>query len=174
MPVIVAILAAGVRLTTPILLASLGELVTERSGTLNLGLEGVMMFGALAGFVASSLGHTPWIGCPGGAGCGRVGSLADRCPVRDHGRQPGHRGGDIQHPGARADRLSVSHDLWHQDRPGIATVSRVRSLADSLSSSRVIPPSVIGEPYVRDRKSGMPSRSKARPTLKGSSDGNIV
>jgi simple sugar transport system permease protein len=47
-----AMLAASVRFATPILLAALGEIFTERSGVLNLGLEGVMLGGAFAGFWA--------------------------------------------------------------------------------------------------------------------------
>jgi len=64
--VIIAIFAAGVRMAAPILLASLGELITERSGILNLGLEGIMMFGTLAGFVGSEFTGSPWIGALAG------------------------------------------------------------------------------------------------------------
>ena len=42
--------AAGVLRGAPILLATLGEIVTERAGVLNLGLEGLMLLGAMAGF----------------------------------------------------------------------------------------------------------------------------
>lgn len=73
--VIVAILAAGVRLATPILLASLGEVITERSGVLNLGLEGVMILGALAGFVFSKMTGSPWLGALGGVMVGGVSGL---------------------------------------------------------------------------------------------------
>ena len=38
---------------TPILLASIGELVVEKSGVLNLGVEGMMIIGAIAGFAAA-------------------------------------------------------------------------------------------------------------------------
>ncbi|MBV9977458.1 MAG: ABC transporter permease, partial [Hyphomicrobiales bacterium] len=45
---------------TPILLAGLGELVVEKSGVLNLGVEGMMLVGAVAGFITASLtGFTP-------------------------------------------------------------------------------------------------------------------
>lgn len=73
--VVIAILAAGVRLATPILLASLGEMITERSGVLNLGLEGVMMFGTLAGFVVSQVTGSPWYGALAGAIAGALAGL---------------------------------------------------------------------------------------------------
>jgi ABC-type uncharacterized transport system permease subunit len=47
---LIALLAAGIRLAVPVLLATLGELITERAGVLNLGLEGIMAVGGLAGF----------------------------------------------------------------------------------------------------------------------------
>ncbi|MEP6686889.1 MAG: ABC transporter permease [Gemmatimonadales bacterium] len=53
--------AAAVRVATPLLLAATGETVTERSGVINLGLEGMMLAGALA----ATLGATaagPWTG----------------------------------------------------------------------------------------------------------------
>jgi general nucleoside transport system permease protein len=50
--IIVAILAAAIRAGTPILLATLGEIITERAGVLNVGIEGMMLSGALAGFAS--------------------------------------------------------------------------------------------------------------------------
>jgi general nucleoside transport system permease protein len=47
-----AILASTAGAATPLALASLGELVTERAGVLNLGVEGMMLVGAIAGFAA--------------------------------------------------------------------------------------------------------------------------
>lgn len=47
------ILTSGIRLAVPVLLAVLGEIVTEKSGVLNLGLEGIMLMGAMAGFVTT-------------------------------------------------------------------------------------------------------------------------
>lgn len=49
--IVVSVLAAAIRIATPILLAALGELVTERSGVMNLGVEGTMLMGAYVGFV---------------------------------------------------------------------------------------------------------------------------
>src|SRR5258705_12220018 len=48
--------------STPLLLAALGELVTERSGVLNLGVEGMMAVGAVSGFAAANLSGEPLIG----------------------------------------------------------------------------------------------------------------
>src|SRR5512136_966230 len=49
----IAILQAGVANGTVLLFATIGEIFAERSGVLNLGVEGMMLMGALAGFVAT-------------------------------------------------------------------------------------------------------------------------
>jgi general nucleoside transport system permease protein len=48
--------------STPLLLAALGELVAERSGVINLGVEGMMAVGAVCGFVAADLSGDPLLG----------------------------------------------------------------------------------------------------------------
>jgi len=53
---IAGFLAAAVRVATPLLLGATGETITERSGVINLGLEGIMLAGALA----ATLGATAW------------------------------------------------------------------------------------------------------------------
>ena len=50
---VVAVLAQAVLYGTPILFAALGELLAERSGVLNLGVEGMMLVGAAMGFWTS-------------------------------------------------------------------------------------------------------------------------
>lgn len=50
---VIALLAAAVQSGTPILYATLGEIVTERSGILNLGVEGIMIVGALSAFLVA-------------------------------------------------------------------------------------------------------------------------
>lgn len=47
---------------TPLLIAAIGELVVERSGVLNLGVEGMMIMGAVSAFGAALLTGSPWIG----------------------------------------------------------------------------------------------------------------
>jgi len=63
-------LAAAVRVATPLLLAATGETITERSGVINLGLEGTMLAGALA----ATLGATAW-GPWSGVGCAIVAGM---------------------------------------------------------------------------------------------------
>ena len=54
--------AAAVRIATPLVLGTLGELVCERAGVLNLGIEGIMTAGAMSGWLAVYLGTDLWTG----------------------------------------------------------------------------------------------------------------
>ena len=56
-----SMLEAGVRLTVPLLLVALGELIAERAGVINIGLEGKMAAGAYAGFVVMAGTGDPWM-----------------------------------------------------------------------------------------------------------------
>lgn len=57
-----ALLGGALRTATPFLFVSLGECLTEKSGRINLGLEGVLVFSAMAGFGAAYLSGSPWLG----------------------------------------------------------------------------------------------------------------
>ncbi len=57
--IVIPLLAAAVQSGTPILYATLGEIITEKSGILNLGVEGAMIIGALAGFVVALITGSP-------------------------------------------------------------------------------------------------------------------
>jgi simple sugar transport system permease protein len=60
--VTLAVLGGAVRVGTPFLFVSLGECLTEKSGRINLGLEGVLVFSAMAGFGGAYLTGSPWLG----------------------------------------------------------------------------------------------------------------
>jgi simple sugar transport system permease protein len=60
--VALAVLGGAVRVGTPFLFVSLGECLTEKSGRINLGLEGVLVLSAMAGFGGSYLTGSPWAG----------------------------------------------------------------------------------------------------------------
>lgn len=64
------LLASLVVASVPILLAALGELVAERAGVLNLGVEGMMILGAVCGFVTAVESGSPALGFAAGAGAG--------------------------------------------------------------------------------------------------------
>ncbi|MEO9652650.1 MAG: ABC transporter permease [Roseobacter sp.] len=57
-----AILGGAIRVSTPFLFVSLGEALTERSGRINLGLEGTLVFGAMSGYAVAYLTGSPWLG----------------------------------------------------------------------------------------------------------------
>ena len=57
-----AIVAGAIRVSTPFIFVSLGECITERSGRVNLGLEGTLVMGAMVGYGASYLSGSPWLG----------------------------------------------------------------------------------------------------------------
>ena len=63
----VLLLASLMVAATPILLAAIGELVVERAGVLNLGVEGMMITGAVCGFVVAVNTGSPWLGFLGAA-----------------------------------------------------------------------------------------------------------
>jgi simple sugar transport system permease protein len=54
--------AATIRIASPLLFATMGELICERAGVLNLGIEGIMVIGAFAGWLAVYLGFGLWTG----------------------------------------------------------------------------------------------------------------
>ncbi|MBO6552409.1 MAG: ABC transporter permease [Roseitalea sp.] len=73
--VIQAILLTVVTAATPLLIAAMGELVVERSGVLNLGVEGMMIIGAVTGFGAAQITGSPWAGVLAAIICGALFSL---------------------------------------------------------------------------------------------------
>ncbi|MEE8440749.1 MAG: ABC transporter permease [Spirochaetia bacterium] len=60
--IIVSVLTRAIIAGTPLLLATLGEIVAERAGILNLGMEGIMSVGAVAAFIVAFTTGNPWLG----------------------------------------------------------------------------------------------------------------
>ncbi|OJF91098.1 ABC transporter permease [Pararhizobium antarcticum] len=75
MSIVEAILLTIITASTPLVLAALGELVTERSGVLNLGVEGMMIMGAVCAFAATQMSGSPYIGILAGIASGALFSL---------------------------------------------------------------------------------------------------
>lgn len=72
---VVLFLSAAVVSGTPLLFATLGEIITEKSGNLNLGVEGMMLMGAVFGFKAGLVYDNPYIAVLAGALGGFLGAL---------------------------------------------------------------------------------------------------
>ena len=66
----IAVLGGAIRVGTPFLFVSLGECITEKGGRINLGLEGILIMGAMTGYALSYVTGNPWLGvlAAGGAG----------------------------------------------------------------------------------------------------------
>lgn len=73
--VIIAILATAITAGTPILLAALGEILAELAGVLNLGVEGMMLLGAVSGFTVALSTDNLWLGFGAALLAGGAGAL---------------------------------------------------------------------------------------------------
>ncbi len=72
MEFLIVLTAAALRVATPILLAALGEMLAERAGILNLGIEGIMLFSAFTGFIAAQRSGSLWLGVAAAVATGVV------------------------------------------------------------------------------------------------------
>ena len=75
MEVVVAVLQRALVAGTPLLLATLGEIIAERSGVLNLGVEGMLAMGAVSAFVVTLSTGNPWLGMLAAVGVGALSAL---------------------------------------------------------------------------------------------------
>ncbi len=60
--VLIAVIGGAIRVSTPYLFVSLGETLTEKGGRVNLGLEGILVMGAMAGYGTAFITGEPWLG----------------------------------------------------------------------------------------------------------------
>jgi simple sugar transport system permease protein len=65
-----AILGGAIRVSTPFIFVSLGETITERSGRINLGLEGILVFGAMTAYAVAVMTGSPWLGLAAASAAG--------------------------------------------------------------------------------------------------------
>lgn len=72
---LLGLIAATLRVATPLIFGTIGELFAERSGVLNLGIEGTMFFGAFVGFVVADAAGSLWVGVAAAAGAGALAGL---------------------------------------------------------------------------------------------------
>ena len=69
--VLTAMLGGAIRVSTPFIFVALGETLTEKSGRINLGLEGTLVLGAMLGYATAYETGSPWLGVLAG-GCAGV------------------------------------------------------------------------------------------------------
>lgn len=67
-----ALVGGAVTAAVPLLLAGLGEQMSEKAGVLNIGIEGMMLLGAYAGFLAAYVSGSMWLGFLAGCGAGAL------------------------------------------------------------------------------------------------------
>ena len=72
---VLALLGAMLTIATPLVWAGIGELIVEKTGVLNLGIEGTMYFGAFIGFLVALRSGSPWLGLVAAIGGGVVAGL---------------------------------------------------------------------------------------------------
>ena len=79
--VALGVVGGAIRISTPFLFVSLGECLTEKSGRVNLGLEGTLVMGAMAAYGVSYLSGSPWLGVLMGEAVHGA-AVHDELPVR--------------------------------------------------------------------------------------------
>src|SRR5207253_2159318 len=75
-PAVSAALSGVLEFAPPLVLAALGGVLSERAGVVNIGLEGMMRFGAFAAAVGAFFTGSPWLGLPCGAPAGAAAAAA--------------------------------------------------------------------------------------------------
>eukprot|EP01037_Dinobryon_pediforme_P019109 gene19109-19471_t len=65
-------IGGALRVSTPFMFVALGECLTEKSGRVNLGLEGTLVFGAMSGYATSYMTGSPWLGVLAAGICGSL------------------------------------------------------------------------------------------------------
>ena len=125
---IVGVIASSIMSGTSLLYATLGEIVGERAGIVNLGLEGIMLIGAASGFAATALTGSPYLGIAAAAFAGAAANLIFAYVVISrHANQlaAGPQSDVLRHRHERADRPALRRHAHYG--PAAAVRSRARS-----------------------------------------------
>ena len=128
---LISLIAGAVAAGLPLLLAGLGEQVSEKAGVLNIGIEGMMLFGAYAGFATALWHEFALARLPRGRGGGPRDGDADGAllrppwaqPDRDRDRPHPRRGRDHRPPPPRAVQPHLSAIATGRD-PGHSRAER--------------------------------------------------
>jgi len=72
MTVLIAMIGGAIRVSTPFIFVALGECITEKSGRINLGLEGTLVLGAMVAYMMSYRTGSPWVGVLAAGGVGML------------------------------------------------------------------------------------------------------
>ena len=110
--IVVSVIAAA----TPLLFAALGELITEKAGVLNLGVEGMMLAGAVTAFAVAAGTGSLHLGILAGAGAGALLSLLFGLLTPEPGRQSSRDRAGADHLRHRAQRVDRSGLCRHAAR----------------------------------------------------------
>ena len=98
--VLIAMLGGAIRVSTPFMFVALGECLTEKSGRVNLGLEGTLVLGAMVAYAISYHTGSPWVGVVGGGRRGlraRRDARLDLQPAEGQRRRGRHRDDAVRH-----------------------------------------------------------------------------
>jgi len=142
--VLIGILTSGIRLATPYLFASIGEMFGQRSGIYNLGVEGIMLMGAFAAFYVTMTYGNPWLGLLAAIIVGSIMGLAMSFISVTLQAEQGISGIGIYLFG-----LGMSDLLFQKMLGTVETVSGFRPVSDSLN--RIFPdllPGLAGIPVI--------------------------
>ena len=117
-------LRAAILIASPLILVALGELISEIAGVFNIGLEGMMLVGAFAGFWAGGELGNLWLGVLVGVGAGVLLAVIMAFASIQAGADQIVVGGGAQHPRRGPVRLRLPEVLRDPARPVSSTAWR--------------------------------------------------
>ena len=163
----IGVVGGAIRVSTPFLFVSLGECITERSGRINLGLEGILVMGAMSGYAVSYTSGNPWLGVLAAGGEDAVDERLRAAPVGVAlvgGDAVATRGGEVE---ALVEQVSSgepgAHEIPGQPEQGrpclrVHAIGAVEELDDpelrtrmgraNRDKAREFAPDVVGRAYL--------------------------